>query len=789
MNSFVHHNFALKSLSFAVLATNALGGILLTNTAQAHTAINYGIVSCIQQEKREHPSCFFGESITGYYDMGGTNSNATWYISPTDFRASIGYGSWAGAKKAFAAGAASIASGENAVAIGAGSQATAYNSIAIGTGNIVSGEASGAIGDPSIISGSNSYSIGNNNAISSNTDNAIALGGQNNLGGLAARRVNGVIDTSAGIVDMASANRTMVVGFKNNVFNANDSAVVGNYNTVTANNTTVVGNNITADTENSVILGNESSGSETATIETFGNIRNVLYYGDFTGKPITDGHYVSIGSKGSERQIKNVAAGKVSNDSTDAINGSQLYVTNKILENVGESVKNVIGGSTTITPEGLIQGTNIANTGQTTVHNAIIAARTTVSSNDGSVNITPTEASGKLNYDVSVNVDNDTIKIVNGKLTATAQDTNTLTEIVAGNNIQVSGGDVVNGIKTYTIETKKEVTFDSVQVGDISVKPTGINAGNKPIAGVADGNIAANSTDAVNGGQLFKALNNINTNINSAKTEVKAGTNVASVGSATTTNGTIYTVNANGTSVSAGSSTVTVKQGTKNPTTNVTDYAIDLSNNTKADINKGVDAHNTVTTKGLTFHGDNGATTEQKLGSTVNVKGDKNITTSASGNTINVKLNDHLSLTQVTTGNTVINNNGIQVGNNISLTNNGLNNGGNRIVNVANGVEDSDAVNVSQLKGTETAIHNRIGNLDKNLRAGVAGALAAANLYHATDPGKSMISAGVGSYDGQSAVALGYSRLSDNGKVGVKFSVNSNSRGKTGAAASVGYQW
>lgn len=71
MNSFVHHNFPLKSLSFAVLAANALGGILLTNTAQAHTAINYGIVSCIQQEKREHPSCFFGESITGYYDMGG----------------------------------------------------------------------------------------------------------------------------------------------------------------------------------------------------------------------------------------------------------------------------------------------------------------------------------------------------------------------------------------------------------------------------------------------------------------------------------------------------------------------------------------------------------------------------------------------------------------------------------------------------------------------------------------------------------------------------------------------
>lgn len=675
MNRFFYPNSLLKLLSITLLAINPLGSTLLANSATHH-----GIVSCIQPDNRQFAACFFGQTIDGYYAMGGTNSNATWYVSPTDFRASFGHGSWAGATNAFAAGAKSIASGENTVAIGSS-------------------------------------------------------------------------------------------------------------NTVIANNTIVVGNNITANTENSVILGSESNGSETATTEVSGNIRDILNYGNFTGKPKTEGHYVSVGSKDNERQIKNVAAGKVSEDSTDVINGSQLYLTNKILENVGESVKNVIGGSTTITPEGVIQDVNIANTGQTTVHNAILAARTTVSSNDGSISITSTETEGKLNYDVSVKVDNDTIKIIDGKLTATTKDAGTQTEVVAGNNIQVSGGDVVNGIKTYTIETKKDVAFDSVQVGDISVKTTGINAGNKQITGVADGNIEAGSTDAVNGGQLFNVLNNINTNINAAKTEVKAGTNVASVEAKITTDGTIYTVNADGTSVSTGSSVVTVKPGTKNTETNITDYVIDLSDNTKSDINKGVEAHNIVTTKGLTFNSDNGSITEQKLGSSVNVKGDRNITTSASGNTINVKLNDNLSLTQVTTGNTVMNNNGIQVGNNVSLTNDGLNNGGNRIVNVANGVQDTDAVNVSQLRGTETNLNQRISDVDKNLRAGVAGTLAAANLYHATVPGKSMISAGVGTYGGQNAIALGYSRLSDNGKIGVKFSVNSNSRGKTGAAASVGYQW
>ncbi len=112
-----------------------------------------------------------------------------------------------------------------------------------------------------------------------------------------------------------------------------------------------------------------------------------------------------------------------------------------------------------------------------------------------------------------------------------------------------------------------------------------------------------------------------------------------------------------------------------------------------------------------------------------------------------------------------------------------------RITNVAPGVKGTDAVNVNQLKGAENRLNNRISNVDKDLRAGIAGALAAGNLYHVTQPGKSMVSAGVGAYRGQGAIAVGYSRLSDNGKVGIKFSVNSNSRGDTGAAASVGYQW
>jgi hypothetical protein len=104
--------------------------------------------------------------------------------------------------------------------------------------------------------------------------------------------------------------------------------------------------------------------------------------------------------------------------------------------------------------------------------------------------------------------------------------------------------------------------------------------------------------------------------------------------------------------------------------------------------------------------------------------------------------------------------------------------------------------NALRNSGAVPGLSNRVNQLardlnkvDKNARAGIAGAMAASGLYQATQPGKSMVSAGAATYRGQNAVAVGYSRLSDNGKVGIKFSVNTNTQGDTGAAASVGYQW
>ena len=121
------------------------------------------------------------------------------------------------------------------------------------------------------------------------------------------------------------------------------------------------------------------------------------------------------------------------------------------------------------------------------------------------------------------------------------------------------------------------------------------------------------------------------------------------------------------------------------------------------------------------------------------------------------------------------------------------------IRNVANGrvAKDSkDAVNGSQLHAVERRLsgnmdklNHRIDKMGKRADAGTASAIATANLLQSYRPGLSAATAAVGEYRGQSAVAVGYSRLSDNGKYGVKLSLGANTQGNVGAGAGVAYFW
>ena len=378
------------------------------------------------------------------------------------------------------------------------------------------------------------------------------------------------------------------------------------------------------------------------------------------------------------------------------------------------------------------------------------------------------------------------------------------TKVAAGKNVNVTSDKNPDGSTTYTVATKDDVDFTSVTTGNTKMNDGGItikaaeggktnvtltnkgldNGGNK-VVNVAEGK---NDTDAVNVKQL-----------KAAKTEVEAGDNVVVTSTKGSNGQTIYKVNATDNSAHVdGSDAITVTKAPttrKNGTTTVTDYKVDLSNKTKDDINKGVDAHDTVNNKGLTFNADKGTTGVKKLGSQVAVNGDnKNIETVADANGVKVKLKDDISVNTVTAktikaGDTTINDNGLTINNGPSVTKDGINAGGSRITNVAPGRDGTDAVNVNQLKKATNEIHNSLNKMDKRRKAGTASALATAGLMQAYREGQSSVTAGVGQYQNQSAVAVGYSRLSDNGKYGVKVSFTTNTQGEVGGTASAGYFW
>ena len=330
---------------------------------------------------------------------------------------------------------------------------------------------------------------------------------------------------------------------------------------------------------------------------------------------------------------------------------------------------------------------------------------------------------------------------------------------------------------------------------------------------ITDGNGAVSSATVKNGKDGKNAVANITENNDGSHT-INITDGNGTVSSAIVKNGKDGKDGKDGKNAVA--SVTTNQDGTH--TINITDgngavsSAIVKNGKDGKDGKNGTGGSGSNSDDGLKFTGNNEVVNNNKLNSKVIIKGEgvskvKSETFKSAKGNINVKADGNATLEMqlakdidlgndgsVTTGNTVVNNNGITINNaapnkTVSVTENGLNNGGNRIINVAPGIKGTDAVNVNQLRGAVNNIHNDMNKMDKRLSAGIAGAMSSANLYQATSSGKSMLSAGAGTYRGESAVAVGYSRLSDNGKFGVRFSANTNSRGDAGAAASVGYQW
>ncbi|MEB4574881.1 YadA-like family protein [Pasteurella multocida] len=682
---------------------------------------------------------------------------------------------------------------------------------------------------------------GNTNTAISSRAGVNALGHDNvaigkDAGGYNSGNSNIAIGRHAGRSALAGNPNAIDSSIFNNISN---TTAIGEWAYASAQNTTAIGTKAKASETGAMAFGHEAiaahknavalgAGAETAeaVATNQAEVKGFTYSG-FAGKtPLAT---VSVGKAGTERTITNVAAGRINATSTDAINGSQLYLALNALGNVGNTlVTNVLGGNAAINTTGDNAGTltmsDIGGTGKGTIHDAIEAVNNTAKASK--------------------------------------------TTVKEGDNIKVTEEIAADGSRTYTVATKPDVKFNSVVAGGDeggtkidkdgltfvdkdgnkvtntpSITKNGIDAGNQKVTGVADGEVATNSKDAVNGGQLFaqgEGVKNIiggNTTYNPT-TGAYTNTDIGGTG-ASTIHDAIAAVKAQAaqkTQVVEGKNITITNTGTaENPIYNVaTKDAVEFDKTTVGSVvtdknTNDITGLSNKTLGGDTFAKNGRAASEEQLNATQN-----NLATLLGGNAQNT--NGNVTMTDIGgTGKNNINDaikasrNEVKQGKNMVVTPSiGANGqtiyevatadkvafdevkvGGitidgttNKISGIAKGnisENSTDAVNGSQLYELQQKIaksgdnynilNNRINKVDKDLRAGIAGANAAAGLPQAYIPGKSMVAVAAGTYKGQNAIALGMSRISDNGKVIIKLTGNTNSRGDFGASIGAGYQW
>lgn len=232
---------------------------------------------------------------------------------------SDGENSFVGGDKAKAVGRDTFAFGSSAealteytIAIGSQARTIGYNTLAIGNGATVSGPSSIAIGRTNNVTGENSVAIGANNGTIKG-EQAIVVGYNNK---------------------MTTADQEQLIFGSNSVTSGQGSIVVGTHGQATAVDAVALGNNTIADVQNGVAIGTNSVTESAVGTSNIKDNTTDIRFSNSTYAGSTPDSVVSFGTNGRAgaggvtsytRQLQNVAAGRVSSTSTDAINGSQLY--------------------------------------------------------------------------------------------------------------------------------------------------------------------------------------------------------------------------------------------------------------------------------------------------------------------------------------------------------------------------------------------------------------------------------------------------------------------------------
>ncbi|MDM2908138.1 trimeric autotransporter adhesin SadA [Citrobacter sp. Cpo015] len=516
-----------------------------------------------------------------------------------------------------------------------------------------------------------------------------------------------------------------------------DGATAVGYNAVASGASSLaLGENSSSSIEGSIALGSGSSSNRAITTGT--QATSVTSDGVVIGYDTTDRELLgalSLGTDGeSYRQITNVADGS---EAQDAVTVRQL--------------QNAIAAVST-TPTQYFHANSDEEDSLAVGENAIAVGATTIVNGDSGVGI---------GYGAVVDQ-----SAFNGIAIGSSAQVNHANSIALGSNSQTTVG-AQSSYTAYNMDTPQ------TSVGEVSV---GSEDGQRQITNVAAGSA---DTDAVNVGQLkvtdshvaanTESINNLNTQVSSLDTRV---TNIEnSVGDIVTTGSTKYfKTNTDGVDANAqGTDSVAIGSGSIAAAEN----SVALGTNSVAD------EANTVSV---------GSSTQQRR--ITNVAAGVNNTDAV--NVAQLKASEAGSVRYETNTDGSVN---------YSVLNLGDGSGGTtRIGNVSAAVNDTDAVNYAQLKrSVEEAntytdqkmgeMNSKIKGVENKMSGGIASAMAMAGLPQAYAPGANMTSIAGGTFNGESAVAIGVSMVSESGGWVYKLQGTSNSQGDYSAAIGAGFQW
>lgn len=660
-----------------------------------------------------------------------------------------------------------VASGTSSIAVGYGATAKGNLGISIGENAYSEGSGSAAIGSWSIASGDHAVALGGGHA---RADRAVAVGGG---------EADGIESVSMGYYSRAHAEGSVAIGRNSFVDeNATNSVVIGSASSGVVNdkkNVVAIGADTYSAVENSVALGNQSRADEVVSTssaniagKTYSFAGNTAdgtvsiggkvidgYETDRYGMPILDdnGNMIPIVSKTAHRTITNVAAGRISDTSTDAVNGSQLNAAIKGIDKNHQDIVDTAKGLQMLGDVVADHEVAIASNKQAAADAMAEAKKhTSVVAGDNVVVTKQTNSNGGTEYKVALKDE-----------VGFGSDSDAVHNVVNKNGMTAFNGDVdtrfdANGMYIENRDNLDNATHDINGVTadsnnrHVAFTTNGIDAGNQVINNVAAG---TKDTDAVN---LKQLKDSVSTESVVADNRVD---NIASVG----------VVNGKSTGDANAQYGVYVS---KNTVRNIAKDAIEFKGDDVIKVTRQVNANgadvvattynsaNAAKVTPLTYKA-NGTTETTMLGNGLDFTNGRNTTASVAANgVVKYDLNKDITVDSVTAGKVVADKANIG---GVTIDNSGINAGGKTITNVARGINANDAATVGQLNDVRTAMSNgdaaTLSRANRYTDSRVSettaqnAALAALHPLEFNKHDKFQVATGVGNYKNKTAMALG----------------------------------